>query len=702
MSNSLNLKPLQFKTKLPTDIPTLSFSKMIEDNDDPKKIYRGTIEMKSGRATLYHDEVTQKKITVPFWGYALEGEEAAYPGPTIEVDENQIVEIDWKNSVDADECHPVTAIKVAYAESDEIIPQNVVGAPKKSPKTMGANSNAYFTPHQHGGKTAPKYDGGPLDMMSSGQSHVHRYENEQRAAMLWYHDHAMHTTRLNAYAGLAGLYVIRGEEERSLNLPSGKYEIPLVIQDRNLTSKNKLDKLINGNKKEAKVKLLHKVEFDDGPLEFFGPLNLVNGAIWPKHEVEDTRYRVRILNGANSRSYQLVFAEKDTSDNYTLCSKIKVKQIGADGGLMQSKGDTLVDVPSDGLIMSPAERVDLIIDFSEVEDGTRIYMLNLASSPFAGAGITLDEIMLIDPESDTNRNPYPEVMCFDVKATSTECLADTLAERMQTLPSYATAMPKFDDVKKVRTVAVVEKETPNGAVLVLWELMPASEIKSHNPILRSNRKVMINGEYFVAVAERFHDPVSIIIPKDSTERWRFINLTADTHPMHVHLVQFFPISRRNILTVNNVEIDPDDDEKGDKILDITAQSITLDQPIVLTVADMTDDDSEEDANDEPALDEEKEAIGMGLDDNEKCLKDTLRMNPGEMVEMIAKFDTHCGRFVYHCHLLEHEDHDMMRQFIVTRNDLHNQSCGNGKAMPDMSGGNSEMEGMFPISVGIKC
>ncbi len=653
-----NLKELQFKTKL-TMPPALSF---IDSNDE---ICRGSIEMKAGIATLYHDEVTGKKITVPFWGYALAGEAASYLGPTIEVNSQQCIEIDWKNQIGLDNAgnnqylhQPVVAIKVQYDRLDgEKIPQNRLGAPDGSPMTMGAKGEAYVTPHQHGGKTAPKYDGGPLDMLSVGQSHIHRYNNNQRAAMLWYHDHAMHTTRLNVVAGLAALYVIRDEEEKNLNLPTGDYELPLVIQDRNLDDADKIDALItNSCASTAKVNLLHKVEFGKGPLEFFGPLNLVNGSIWPIKEVEGACYRVRILNGANSRSYRLLFAEKDQTA-YQLCNDIKIKQIGTDGGLIPSKNNQLIDLPAEGLTLAPAERADLLIDFSNVT-GKKIYMLNTANSPFAGSSIAIEDIANIDPDRDENRNPYPEVMCFDVKSACS-ARANTmdykhLAHCMALLKTYIQEAPRFEDITKTRTIAVVEKDTPHGAVLVLWELMQKAKLANNpnHPILNAQREIVVDGEEFVAVAERFHDPVSMIIPEGSTERWRFINLTADTHPMHIHLVQYLPLSRRNILSVNGEDI-VDNDDKGDQILKLTADNIASGAAISLAVEAM------DDATD----------LNMNVDDNEQGLKDTMRVNPGEMIEIMARFEEHCGRFVYHCHLLEHEDHDMMRQFIVTRNDL---------------------------------
>ena len=630
-----------FKTKLPMP-KTISFIKNHdkEDDHDEKKECSKTIKIKSGTATLYNDPTSGIKIKVPIWGY-----DGKYLGPTIEVERDKRAVIDWVNAVPDTSRQPSIAIKALFEDmADEIIPQNILGNPADSEMTMGHNAAAYFSPHQHGGKTAPAYDGGPEDLIRYKQNHLNQYENHQRATMLWYHDHAMHTTRLNVYAGLAGLWIIRDKEEDRLNLPCGDYEIPLVIQDRNLTTFTE------------DSKLLHKVEFGEGPLEFFGPLTLVNGVIWPVKKVKSNWYRLRMLNGANSRAYRLIFTEVDEAGNYVPCTDIVVKQIGSDGGLMNA----VVDLPSNGLTLAPAERVDLLVDFSSVA-GKKIVLLNTAESPFANDAppATIAELFPPNPALDGRRTPYPEVMMFKV---SDSCDDDAnsidltrLNNKLSTLSSYDNEKPNLVDVGKVRTIAVVEKAVATGAVLVLWELMPVADVNAESPILTAGRYVTLDGIDYVAVAERYHDPISIIIPEGSTERWRFVNLTADTHPMHVHLVQFLPILRQNILTVNGTTIDRTPtatNSVGDQILGETETSIVNTTPISLTTEQL--DDTQINAN---------------LDANEQCLKDTVRVNPGEMVDIIARFEEHHGCFVYHCHLLEHEDHDMMRQFIVTRNDI---------------------------------
>lgn len=631
------IKP--FKTKL--EIPhTLSPEEM------------ATISIKKGTATIYDDGVN--KISVPIWGY-----NGQFPGPTIETRRDKTIYIKWVNNIKQCERNPCKADIVGFKEGQgNTIPQNILDPGSNDPKMQGepsngANGQAFVATHLHGGKTPPNYDGWPESMLlpkkegEDGQSRLCQYENKQRAMMLWYHDHAMHTTRLNAYVGLAGLWIIRDEEEDELDLPKAEYEIPLVIQDRNLTDFNDFCSQTD------RAKLLHRVENVDGPLEFFGPLTLVNGCIWPKHEVKAKAYRLRLLNASNSRFYRLRFAEKLADDSYVWCEEIQVKQIGSDNGLMQQA----VELPPKGLILAPAERVDLIVDFSTVQ-GKNIVLLNTAEAPFSNAeALELSEMFPDDPASYTVndeawRTPYPQVMMFEVEDCSStsqfdfECLA---RDMLAVVTSFEREDPliRWPEVgtQVCRTVVLVEKTVHVGTameqvILVQWELAKKADIANTSmAILSANREIIIDGEEFVVTAERFEDPVNWIIKHGSTEKWRFINLTEDTHPMHVHLVQFRPVSR------NEVMVEGVTDDIG--VVDVVNENSQANQPIVISTGN-------------PGT----------LDDNEKyAYKDTVRVNPGEVVEIIATFEGYCGRYVYHCHLLEHEDHDMMRQFVVTRDDM---------------------------------
>ena len=189
--------------------------------------------------------------------------------------------------------------------------------------------------HLHGGKTPPASDGYPEDWYPPGKSGVTFYPNDQEAAALWYHDHAMGINRLNIYAGLMGLFIVRDAFEDGLNLPRGRYEIPLVICDRMLDTKGQLYYPVSSNPKSPWL------------ADFFGNLMMVNGMITPYLEVEPRKYRFRVLNASNARLYHL-----------RLSNGLPMVQIGSDQGLLSAP------VELTQLAIAPAERADIVIDFA--------------------------------------------------------------------------------------------------------------------------------------------------------------------------------------------------------------------------------------------------------------------------------------------------------------------------------------------------
>lgn len=222
--------------------------------------------------------------------------------------------------------------------------------------------------HLHGASVEPESDGYPDAWYTNNfgkcgprfSQKIYKYPNKQRPAMLWYHDHAVGITRLNVYAGLVGLYIIRNEEERSLNLPSGVYEIPLVIQDKSFND-------------DGSLFYPSTVDVQDPPPDFpdvsitpgfAGNTITVNGKAWPYLEVEQRKYRFRILNGSNERFYRM---KLDSGQQFI--------QIGSDGGLLQRP------VRTDEIVIAPSERCDLVIDFSDQDVGTNITLLNTARTP---------------------------------------------------------------------------------------------------------------------------------------------------------------------------------------------------------------------------------------------------------------------------------------------------------------------------------
>ena len=202
--------------------------------------------------------------------------------------------------------------------------------------------------HLHGGKTAPEHDGYPEDWYVPGQARTYHYPSEQDASLLWYHDHAIGINRLNMYAGLFGLHVIRNAEERLLQLPAGRYEVPLVLFDRHLRSDGQLSYPVSSDVEHPWIS------------EVLGEVPLVNGKIFPYLDVEPRKYRFRILNAANGRIYRLSFPDD-----------VEVHQIGSDQGLLSTP------VPVSSLTLAQAERVDLIIDFA-AHRGRRILFSDAA------------------------------------------------------------------------------------------------------------------------------------------------------------------------------------------------------------------------------------------------------------------------------------------------------------------------------------
>ena len=245
-----------------------------------------------------------------WWGAA-----GSVPGPTIETRSGQGVLIEWANELPQQHFLPIDH-KLHGAGADKPQVRTVI--------------------HVHGAKAPPQSDGYPEDWVVPGKSNLYFYPNQQDAAMLWYHDHAMGINRLNIYAGILGTYLVRDSAEDALNLPKGKYEVPLVIFDRLFTLDHQLLYPVSPNPENPWVP------------EVFGNAILVNGKLFPYLEVEPRRYRFRLLNGSNGRFYHLSLGEG-----------FRFYQIGTDQGLLPAP------VPLTSLVIAPGERADLVVDFSE-------------------------------------------------------------------------------------------------------------------------------------------------------------------------------------------------------------------------------------------------------------------------------------------------------------------------------------------------
>lgn len=473
-----------------------------------------------------HSQLGASKV----WGY-----EGQYPGPIFEAVRGKPIEVEWENGLPA---------RHLFA-----IDPHIHGA---MPPALPVRT----VPHLHGSRTDSESDGLPEKWFTPGQSAHYKYPNDQQAATLWYHDHALGITRLNVYAGLSGFYLLRDERELAMHLPSGDYEVPLILQDRTV---------------DAQGQLIYAATAEDGTTlppgvwgpEFFGDLPVVNGAIYPYLNVEPRPYRLRVLNGSNSRFFQLYLnlASRPTD----IPSLVTFHQIGTDGGFLASP------VALNRLLLGPAERADLIVDFTGHE-GKTVTLSNSAPSPYPGWS-TLK----------AQHEPLYELMQFRVE------LPLSGPPRTFSLPAL-TPLPKPDPARAVTT-----------RDFVLTERMDAQG---------RSLGVHIN-------EKGYDDPVTELPQLGSTEKWRFINMTDDAHPMHLHLVQFRILERQGF-------------DYG-AMLQGKLQMAGTPRP--------------------PAQ-------------NEDGWKDTAVVNPRDVLTILVRFEGYTGRYVFHCHMLEHEDNDMMRPYEV--------------------------------------
>lgn len=479
------------------------------------------------------------------WGY-----NGSWPGPTIEAHRDHPLKVNWVSKLPTTHLLPID--------------HSICGAEASMPAVRNVT-------HLHGACTLPEDDGYPEAWSTAHGEHgpTYRpgpatYPNCQPSTTLWYHDHSLGITRLNVYAGLSGFYLIRDEAEKALNLPQGEFEIPLMLQDRLFHRDGSLyyPKVVNGPKE-------HPVWVQ----ELYGDMNCVNGMVMPFLEVEPRKYRFRIVNAANSRFYHLRLFNSDSTGK-VLNQSYEVpsfQQIGTDGGLLPAP------VELHYLLIGPAERFDIVVDFSGCE-GKSFSLLNDAPAPYTMGGQYLaEDVMLFKvakPLSGKDTSTVPDV-----------------------LVPFEYLKPSFDT--RERMLLVSEKERPSDGYVITGLLGNA----------------------------QWHDPITEDPKAGSTEIWSFVNTTSDVHPLHIHLVQFQVLNRQSFDV---------------KTYQQTGKIIFTGKPMA------------PESNERPAR------------------KDTIKSYPGYITRVIQRFDLPHGMYtpgqeliyVWHCHILEHEDNEMMRPYKV--------------------------------------
>jgi spore coat protein A, manganese oxidase len=388
---------------------------------------------------------------------------------------------------------------------DGIYPGPTIRARKGRTTVVRVNNGVSFNQnvHLHGGLVPTESDGHPMQLIAPGGSFPYAYPNNQDAATLWYHDHAHGLSARTMFYGLAGFYIVEDDLEASLDLPSGDFDVPIVIQDRAFNA--------NGT-------LRYTENVDEG---FFGDTVVVNGSVSPRFAVKRALYRLRFLNASNAREYRL-----------ELGGGAQMIQIGGDGGLLEAP------VPRNAIPIGPAERVDVLVDFRNIAAGTQVELTN-----GLGTGSTA------------------AVMRFDV--TGPRVTSGRIPTRMR------------------------ERESIPAPIMTRrWDLVFSTS---------GAAQWQISGLAFDM------NRIDARPAFNTTEHWRWVNLSHRSHPMHLHGVHVRVIERTT-------------------------------GPVHLA---------------------------------DRGWKDTVMVAVGETVTVQPRFAPYPGRYVFHCHNMEHQEKAMMLQMEIT-------------------------------------
>jgi FtsP/CotA-like multicopper oxidase with cupredoxin domain len=581
------------------------------------------------------------------WGYGnvfgpppgRPGSTFNYPAFTVEARTNERVNVTWSNLLVDGALRYLPHLLTIDQTLHWANPTGVCLDPARRKDCVGIDPAPYRGPvplvtHLHGAHVTPESDGYPeawtlppawnippgyerrgtffggVRPALPGTA-VFQYKNDQAPTTLWYHDHTLGMTRANVYAGLAGFWLIRDPSEARLGLPgpaprlgerpgTRHYELPILIQDRSFNADGSLfypdnrdffEGLAPGSLASFGVHFAPTPGSDVAPFwnpEFFGNTMVVNGATWPILDVEQRRYRFRFLNGCDSRAVML---ENDRG--------LPFHQIGADQGFLPAV------VSQTRLLLGPAERADVIMDFTNLPVGTLVTLVNVGpDEPFGGGEPGIDF-------APSDPGTTGKVMRFRVGArvgrdTSTPVARLVLPRRTPLPAATRTRVVSLNELGSATEVVCFDNAT--GAIVGGPPCAAGSTQGPYGPTqgLLGNE----NGPLMWA------DAITENPALGATEIWEIRNFTADAHPIHVHQVAFEVVERQQFL----------DAPEGNPL------------PAPLPAARPP----------EPW---------------ESGAKDTVLAYPGEITRIKATFDIQ-GLYVWHCHILSHEDNEMMRPFYV--------------------------------------
>jgi spore coat protein A, manganese oxidase len=526
----------------------------------------------------FRQQVLDGYPATTLWGYQHAGGPPTWPGATIVAKSGHPIDMTWRNGL------PIGTGDLA---ASHILP---VDETLMIPEGLNPGHIPTVT-HLHGGHTESASDGQPDGWFTQGfdqkgemwSKATYHYANDQGAGTLWYHDHTLGITRLNVFAGLSGMYLLRDDQELGLIaggvLPGDPYEVELLFQDRWFKDDGSLD-------------LSTTTDPPDGiTASIFADFMMVNGKPWPVLDVEPRKYRFRMLNGCDSRFLVLRLDDADAS----------LLRVGTDLGLAPAA----VEVAR--LPMGPAERYDIVIDFSAYAGKELVLRNDGVDGAFRGfrnaAGVA------------TN-NPSDIAFGFGTAVD----------------PATTGQIMKFRvaQTKSGRPDATVAAGTALGGALPALTPTNTRSVMTFNGRDSLNRGMEMQGSIADGTM-MWMDPVTENPAFDAVEVWEIHNTGPVAHPIHIHLVDFQLLDRQPFTFT------------------ATPKEMMLHDGTTGTGATLSDI--------------ARTGTARGPETWEVGRKDTVIAYPGEVTRVVAKFDLP-GRYVWHCHILHHEDHDMMRPFEV--------------------------------------
>jgi len=515
------LAPLQYSATAQAVVPLdpLSIPQFVNQLTGPPPVYvPDTNENYSVSMVAFDQQILPEMIfpggagaenrTTRVWGYngtakdavtgTLLGYVANSPGPSFNVSKGTPIWVNWTNLIT--EPQPFAVDPTLHWANPNNLPHPYPPPfPAFPPGDPGAQSPVPLVTHLHGGEVPPESDGGPdawwtssgiqgpgysTAVPTSSDSAVYYYPNINPASTLWYHDHALGITRLNVMSGLAGFYIVNDPADAVAPLlPTGKYDMPLVFQDRSFFTDGSFNFPSLGVQPQKHPYWVP---------EFFGDTIMVNGLVWPNMNVDQGAYRFRLLDGSNARFYTISFVVNPGPTETIL----PFTQIASDGGYLTAPVPMMTQ-----LTFAPGERAEILVDFTGLAAGTKILLRNTANENFPFG-------LPVNPAT------VGKLMQFTVTADTGTPAPNLPAPLNPTLPTF----PTLGTPRIYRMLTLVEKLDPVTGVPV---------------------ELLLDGQPWAALI----GPTEIATVGD-TEEWIVFNPTADSHPIHLHLVQFQLISRQ--------------------------------------------------------------------------------------------------------------------------------------------------------------